>query len=111
MMLCHFETGLLTVLKDPPDHYLSWYYFARNQSAPGQSPEVQAAQECRVRDFFCLDRATIFRNIFNRQVRQLHPVRGRRAGAAMGAATVHFLDQINALSLPDDPDCKVVSSR
>jgi Sulfotransferase family len=62
---------LLTVLRNPTDRCLSWYYFARNQSAPGQSPEVRAAQECTVRDFFRLDRATIFRNIFNRQVRQL----------------------------------------
>lgn len=62
---------LLTVLRNPTDRCLSWYYFARNQSAPGQSPEVRAAQECTVRDFFRLDRTTIFRNIFNRQVRQL----------------------------------------
>jgi hypothetical protein len=32
---------------------------------------VRAAQECTVRDFFRLDREIIFRNIFNRQVRQL----------------------------------------
>ena len=62
---------LLTILRNPPDRCLSWYYFARNQSAPGQSPEVRAAQEYTVRDFFRLDRGTIFRNIFNRQVRQL----------------------------------------
>jgi hypothetical protein len=62
---------LLTVLRNPTDRCLSWYYFAHNQSAPGQSPEVRAAQECTVRDFFRLDRVTIFRNIFNRQVRQL----------------------------------------
>jgi hypothetical protein len=32
---------------------------------------VRAAQERSVRDFFCLDRGSIFRNIVNRQVRQL----------------------------------------
>jgi Sulfotransferase family len=62
---------LLTILRNPTDRCLSWYYFARNHSAPGPTPEVRAAQECTVRDFFRLDRATIFRNIFNRQVRQL----------------------------------------
>jgi hypothetical protein len=34
-------------------------------------PDWRAAQECTVRDFFFLDRELIFRNIFNRQVRQL----------------------------------------
>jgi hypothetical protein len=45
---------LLTVIRNPTDRCLSWYYFARNQRAPGQSPEVRAAQECTVRDFFRL---------------------------------------------------------
>ena len=62
---------LFTILRNPIDRCLSWYYFAHHQSAPAQSPEVLAAQQCTIRDFFRLDRGTIFRNIFNRQVRQL----------------------------------------
>jgi hypothetical protein len=62
---------LLTILRNPIDRCLSWYYFVHNQRAPAQSPETLAAQQCTIRDFFRLDRSTIFRNIFNRQVRQL----------------------------------------
>jgi hypothetical protein len=62
---------LFSILRDPIDRCLSWYYFAHSQDTPGQSAEVQAAQACTVRDFFRLERGTIFRNIFNRQVRQL----------------------------------------
>jgi hypothetical protein len=40
-------------------------------SSSRQLPDWRAAQECTVRDFFFLDREIIFRNIFNRQVRQL----------------------------------------
>jgi sulfotransferase famil protein len=62
---------LLTIVRDPADRCLSWYYYAHNHSAPRQTPDWRAARECTVHDFFRLDREIIFRNIFNRQVRQL----------------------------------------
>jgi hypothetical protein len=62
---------LLTILRDPTDRCISWYYFAHGQSVRDQTPEVQAAQDCTIDEFFCLDLSIIFRNIFNRQVRQL----------------------------------------
>jgi Sulfotransferase family len=62
---------LLTILRDPTDRCISWYYFAHRQNDRGQTPEVRAAQDCTIDEFFCLDLRIIFRNIFNRQVRQL----------------------------------------
>jgi len=63
--------NLLTILRDPIDRCISWYYFAHNQKDRGQTSEVRAAQNCTIDEFFCLDVGIIFRNIFNRQVRQL----------------------------------------
>jgi len=62
---------LLTIVRDPVNRCLSWYYYAHNHPSSRQLPDWRAAQECTVRDFFFLDQAIIFRNIFNRQVRQL----------------------------------------
>ena len=62
---------LLTIVRNPVNRCLSWYYYAHNHPSSRQLPDWRAAQECTVRDFFFLDRAIIFRNIFNRQVRQL----------------------------------------
>jgi Sulfotransferase family len=65
------ERYLLTIVRDPVNRCLSWYYYAHNHPSSRQLPDWRAAQECTVRDFFFLDREIIFRNIFNRQVRQL----------------------------------------
>jgi hypothetical protein len=62
---------LLTILRDPTDRCISWYYFAHNQNVRGRTSEVQAAQDCTIDEFFYLGLSIIFRNIFNRQVRQL----------------------------------------
>lgn len=62
---------LLTIVRDPVNRCLSWYYYAHNHPSSRQLPDWRAAQECTVRDFFFLDREITFRNIFNRQVRQL----------------------------------------
>lgn len=62
---------LLTIVRDPVNRCLSWYYYAHNHPSSRQLPDWRAAQECTVRDFFFLGQAIIFRNIFNRQVRQL----------------------------------------
>jgi hypothetical protein len=67
----HFpQARVLTILRDPIDRCLSWYYYAR-QLAGISDPEVLAAQTHHVDAFFEIDRRIIFRNIFNRQVRQL----------------------------------------
>jgi hypothetical protein len=66
------DRQVLTILREPADRCLSWYYFAHNiERAPGQTAEVRAAQELTVDKFFRLERQTLFRNIFNRQTRQL----------------------------------------
>ena len=67
----HFPgASLLTIVRDPIERCLSWYYFAR-RTTEGDSPDVVAARTHDVETFFALDDAILFRNIFNRQVRQL----------------------------------------
>ena len=67
----HFpEARTFTILRDPIDRCLSWYYFARMNASAGHA-DVEAAHACDVETFFSLDPAVTFRNIFNRQVRQL----------------------------------------
>ncbi len=67
----HFpDAAAFTILRDPIDRTLSWYYFARQQPG-GQHADVDAAKAHDVEAFFALDPSIAFRNIFNRQVRQL----------------------------------------
>lgn len=62
--------ALLTVLRDPIERSLSWYYYARNFPwAPHE--DVAAAQAHPVEEFFDLPTDVVFENIHNRQVRQL----------------------------------------
>jgi hypothetical protein len=62
---------ILTILRDPVDRCVSWYFHARRTQERDPPPEVVAAQRCGIEDFFGLDPAIIFRNCVNRQVRQL----------------------------------------
>jgi hypothetical protein len=63
---------ILTILREPLDRCVSWYYFARMASpAPGAPSDVLAAQQNDIEGFFGQPRQIIYRNIFNRQVRQL----------------------------------------
>ncbi|GGF65962.1 hypothetical protein GCM10007301_27080 [Azorhizobium oxalatiphilum] len=64
------DARLFTVLRDPVDRCLSWYYYARVFPNTDHA-DVAAAHALGVEDFFAADRAVTFRNIFNRQVRQL----------------------------------------
>lgn len=67
----HFpDAAPFTILREPIDRTLSWYYYARQQ-AGGQHADVDAAKANDVDAFFALDPAIAFRNVFNRQVRQL----------------------------------------
>lgn len=59
-----------TILRDPVDRCLSWYYYARSVPLTVH-PDVAAAHENDVDAFFSLPPAVTFRNVFNRQVRQL----------------------------------------
>lgn len=64
------DAALLTILRDPVERSLSWYHYARR--APSQDlDDVKAAQTHDVEEFFSLPVDLTFRNIFNRQVRQL----------------------------------------
>ena len=62
---------VLTVLRDPVERCLSWYYFARTAPKAEVASDVMEAQTHTVEDFFALDVLRIYRNIYNRQVRQL----------------------------------------
>lgn len=67
----HFpDVEAFTILREPIDRTLSWYYFARQQ-AGGLHADVDAAKAHDVEAFFALDPSIGFRNVFNRQVRQL----------------------------------------
>ncbi|WP_341988976.1 sulfotransferase family 2 domain-containing protein [Azorhizobium sp. AG788] len=67
----HFPNAApFTILRAPIDRTLSWYSFARQQ-AGGMHADVDAAKAHDVEAFFALDEAIVFRNIVNRQVRQL----------------------------------------
>lgn len=67
----HFPgASLFTIVRDPIQRCLSWYYFARRITG-NNSPDVVAARTHDVEAFFALDDGITFRNIFNRQVRQL----------------------------------------
>ncbi len=63
---------LLTILRDPLDRCVSWYYFARTTPLVIYAPsDVFAAQQNGIEAFFAQDERIIYRNIVNRQVRQL----------------------------------------
>ncbi len=67
----HFpDAAAFTILRAPIDRALSWYSFARQQ-AGGMHADVDAAKAHDVEAFFALNEAIVFRNIVNRQVRQL----------------------------------------
>jgi hypothetical protein len=62
---------ILTILRDPVDRCLSWYYFARKGSTRAFASDFVEAKRRSIEDFFALDYKITYRNIFNRQVRQL----------------------------------------
>jgi sulfotransferase famil protein len=62
---------ILTILRDPIDRCLSWYYFARKKSTRAFASDFVEAKRNSIEDFFALDYKIIYRNIYNRQVRQL----------------------------------------
>lgn len=64
------QAKLFTILRDPVDRCVSWYYFARTVGE-SQHADVAAAQAHTLDEFFQLDQSITYRNIFNRQVRQL----------------------------------------
>lgn len=67
----HFpDAKRFTILRNPIDRCLSWYYFARSMQVSDHA-DVRAAQQLDVEAFFTLAPSVTFRNIFNRQVRQL----------------------------------------
>jgi len=64
--------SILTILRDPVERCVSWYYFARSIPAAADLPiDVVAAQHNAIDAFFAQDLPALYRNIFNRQVRQL----------------------------------------
>lgn len=64
------DADAITIVRDPISRCLSWYHFARMQGAMDFA-DVSAAQNNSLSDFFSLDKDIVYRNIFNRQVRQL----------------------------------------
>jgi Sulfotransferase family len=66
------DRKILTILRDPLDRCVSWYYFARLMpQSTSASSDVLAAQHNDIEGFFSQSEQVIYRNIFNRQVRQL----------------------------------------
>jgi ketosteroid isomerase-like protein len=65
------DRAILTILRDPIDRCLSWYYWARKDSTPSFSSDIAAAKRYDIESFFDLDHRFHYRNVFNRQVRQL----------------------------------------
>lgn len=64
------DAALFTILRAPIDRCISWYFFAKNISQSNHQ-DVMTANACNMVEFFNLDKEIIYRNIFNRQVRQL----------------------------------------
>jgi hypothetical protein len=62
---------ILTILREPIDRCLSWYYFARQPSTRAFAPDFVAAKQHEIDSFFNLNDREIYRNVVNRQVRQL----------------------------------------
>ena len=62
---------ILSILRDPIDRCVSWYYYAHSQKQLEGPADVLAAGTHNIRDFFALDPAITYRNIVNRQTRQL----------------------------------------
>lgn len=65
------DRRIITVLRDPVDRCVSWYYFANSLASEPDAPDAQAARRHTIEAFFGLDLDVLYRNIFNRQVRQL----------------------------------------
>lgn len=62
----------LTILRDPVQRCLSWYWYAREVTPDSvTTEEVRSAKNMDAEDFFGLDADIIRRNIVNRQMRQL----------------------------------------
>lgn len=74
----HFaDRKTLTVLRDPVDRCLSWYWFCRNSVPDAAGWErVAAAKRLSPEDYFSLPGEVIFHNCINAQVRQLGGHRG-----------------------------------
>ena len=65
------DRAILTILRDPVDRCLSWYYFARKGTTRAFASDFAEAKRRNIEDFFALDYKITYRNIYNRQVRQL----------------------------------------
>ncbi len=67
------DRTIITILRDPIDRCVSCYnYFAKVAPPADESmPDVIAAQNHDIDEFFALDRQVTYRSIFNRQTRQL----------------------------------------
>jgi hypothetical protein len=68
----HFpDRMILTILREPVDRCVSWYYFSRKGNVPAFAAHYAAAKNNSIEDYFALDYKVTYRHIFNRQVRQL----------------------------------------
>lgn len=65
------DRNIITVIREPIERCISWYYYARSLARNTELEDVNAAQTLSVDDFFRAEKYLIFRNIYNRQVRQL----------------------------------------
>src|SRR4051812_43944986 len=65
------DRKILTVLREPIERCLSWYHMARTVVPDKPVPAVQSAKRLDIDDFFMQDVEILYRNIFNRQIRQL----------------------------------------
>lgn len=74
----HFSARqAITIMRDPVDRCLSWYWFCRNQvKDAGEWERITAAKTLSPEDYFRLPDAVIFHNCVNSQSRQLGGHRG-----------------------------------
>jgi len=61
----------LTLLRDPVERAISWYWYARNNVPESNAEDVLAAKNLTIEEFFSLPISILYRNISNRVVRQL----------------------------------------
>lgn len=65
------DRKILTVLRDPVDRCVSWYYYARAAQVGPFHEDVTAAQNLSIDDFFSLSSSILSRNVSNQMTRQL----------------------------------------